>query len=534
MLTSPSSELLLLRKRYMQVLALSILILSSIGMVAVLVNSLTQRTLNVPAVVVQVVALVLSFAWLYLLFAKRYGVAGTGILLTLIPAYLISQAQPPVYLLTGTLVLLTAAVLARRELFVFSLILVIGRLVVATLLVASERGTLDIGVFEFVLPASSFLAFSLVVRFFTMNAQKVVEQNQRTAQTLNSATIIGRQIVQQTDAEEIMRRTVNFIRDRFAYYHVQIFLLNDMGDQAVLRASTGDIGYQLLQRRHQLTVGSQSVIGQAVLRGEPVLVADTSREAVYFRNELLPNTRSEFAIPLKDGDQVFGTLDIQSTIPNSFTPIDRQALEVIGDILAVALRDVRLLNERTRLRSESARLSGQLETLTQENDRLNREVTRATWEDYLGQHTNLTGVDLRNDEVIPAADWTPDLTRATRQGETIAADAVIAVPVMLRGEVIGAIEVERGTGSAAETVEIAQAVAQRLAVSLESARLYEETRQAAREEQQINEIVARYGTTTSVDELLRITLMQLGETLGAQGGSIRLGSVEDNANGGSA
>jgi uncharacterized protein YunC (DUF1805 family) len=64
---------------------------------------------------------------------------------------------------------------------------------------------------------------------------------------------------------------------------------------------------------------------------------------------------------------------------------------------------------------------------------------------------------------------------------------------------------------------------QRLALSLENARLYEATLEAAAQEQRINDIAARFQSVVTVDELLRITLAELSETLGAEAGSIRLG-----------
>ena len=71
------------------------------------------------------------------------------------------------------------------------------------------------------------------------------------------------------------------------------------------------------------------------------------------------------------------------------------------------------------------------------------------------------------------------------------------------------------------------AVAQRLALSLENARLYEATLEAAAQEQRINDIAARFQSVATVDELLRITLAELSETLGAEHSSIRLGSFAE-------
>jgi GAF domain-containing protein len=109
--------------------------------------------------------------------------------------------------------------------------------------------------------------------------------------------------------------------------------------------------------------------------------------------------------------------------------------------------------------------------------------------------------------------------------------------VVLRGEVIGAIEVEPGDSAAqSDTVEMVQAIAQRLASSLDNARLYEEAQVATAQEQRINQIVTQYQAATTVDDLLRITLTELSEALGAQRGAIRLGMIPERAhpNGGSA
>jgi hypothetical protein len=70
-------------------------------------------------------------------------------------------------------------------------------------------------------------------------------------------------------------------------------------------------------------------------------------------------------------------------------------------------------------------------------------------------------------------------------------------------------------------------VAQRLALSLDNARLFEEAQSTTAQEHYINDIVARYQTVNSVDDLLRITLTELSQTLGAQRGAIRLGHFQN-------
>jgi GAF domain-containing protein len=168
---------------------------------------------------------------------------------------------------------------------------------------------------------------------------------------------------------------------------------------------------------------------------------------------------------------------------------------------------------------------------------LTQELTHMAWQNYQRDSRAVTGITLERDRITPANDWTPPLMRAGREGQSVEIDGEtrsVAVPVTLRGEVIGAIEVEPGKENSAETVEMVQAVAQRLALSLENARLYEESLQAASQEQRINDIAARFQSVATVDELLRITLTELSESLGAARGSVRLARFEQpHANGGS-
>ena len=116
----------------------------------------------------------------------------------------------------------------------------------------------------------------------------MVATSQANADLLQATSDVGQVLSQILNQDELVERAVNLIGTRFNHYHVQIFLVNDTRDQAVLVASTGEIGKRLLGRGHQLSVGSQSVIGQVMLRSAPVLVSDTERDPIYYRNELLP------------------------------------------------------------------------------------------------------------------------------------------------------------------------------------------------------------------------------------------------------
>jgi GAF domain-containing protein len=268
-----------------------------------------------------------------------------------------------------------------------------------------------------------------------------------------------------------------------------------------------------------------------ILRGAPVLVSDTRREAVYYANDLLPNTRAELALPIRDGSTIVGALDLQSLTPDVFSRPSVAALQVVADLLASALRGARLAQREQQTQDANERLRQEAAANRREIERLNQQLTRVAWQEYQAERRETAGITLERDRVRFANDWSEPMLRAGQEARVVEArdggGGTVAVPVTLRGEVIGAIEVEAGHESDPETVEMVQAVAQRLALSLENARLYQATVEAAAHEQRINDIAARFQSVATVDELMRVALSELGEILGAEQGAIRLGQFTE-------
>ena len=106
----------------------------------------------------------------------------------------------------------------------------------------------------------------------------------------------------------------------------------------------------------------------------------------------------------------------------------------------------------------------------------------------------------------------------------------LAVPISLGGEVLGAIEVSLGDDGFArqDMLEMLQTISSRLAVSLDNARLFEETQLSTYQEQRINEVVGQFESAGTVTDLLQITLKELSQTLGAEHGAIRLSAPKSD------
>jgi HAMP domain-containing protein len=193
----------------------------------------------------------------------------------------------------------------------------------------------------------------MVLNGMTEQLQNLVEslENRVRERTRNIeiAADIGRNATQIRDINELLQTTVESIRQRFNFYHAQVFLLDDVGEDAILVASTGDAGRKLLARNHKLGVGSQSIIGQVTQKRRTFISLDTENSEVPHRpNDLLPLTRSEMALPLVAGNILIGALDVQSTERNAFGDSDKQIFQILADQLAIAIDNTRLLEASKR------------------------------------------------------------------------------------------------------------------------------------------------------------------------------------------
>jgi len=345
---------------------------------------------------------------------------------------------------------------------------------------------------------------------------------QRVAERTRDLTItaeIGRAVSARRDPRVLMNEVVELIRSRFGYYHAQVFLIDEAGEMARLVASTGTAGRQLLARQHALPVGSRSVIGQVTARGEPVVTSDTDSSGIHRRNELLPDTRSEMALPMRIGDKVIGALDVQSVAPNAFDADIVAVFQIMADQLAIAL--------------DNAFLQERLDELEASMRALEQRLTREAWDAYRQARVGDAplGYELRADRIVPRhGDLPSPLDRAIASGSVVMSEnghdegVQLAVPIKVRGEVIGAFGFGGDTlrGLSEDDIGLIEAVVERVGLALEHMRLVEESSRRVEQEHILNEITARIVGSTDVDEILQTTVRELGRVLRAPQTTVQL------------
>ncbi|MBN1487228.1 MAG: GAF domain-containing protein [Anaerolineae bacterium] len=382
--------------------------------------------------------------------------------------------------------------------------------------------------------------------------ERVLERTQeleRRSAYFQASAEVSRAASSILDVDLLIHQVVDLIQERFNLYYVGLFLVDDVGKWAILRAGTGEAGRKMLARNHRLQVG-EGMIGWTVAHGEARIALQAAEDAVRQATSELPETRSEAALPLRSRGQVIGALSVQDNVPNAFDEDSLAVLQTMADQVAIAIDNARLL----------ATAQDSLEAMQQAYGRFSQEawakVLRAGMEKgYLcnaaGQVRSVGGI------------WHPAMVQAFRSGapvrtgdadflsvaaqsadgplagdETVnapAAEDTLAVPVKVRDQVLGVIRLRKPADTEpwnAQELELIESLTDKLGDALEAARLYQETQRRAVREQATREITDKMRRATSVDALMQTTVREVASLLGVPGTFLQLSVVDDTSTNG--
>ena len=169
------------------------------------------------------------------------------------------------------------------------------------------------------------------------------ELEQRVAdrtKALATTTEVSRQISTIMDRQKLIEEVVQRVNSAFNFYHTQIYFFDPNGEELVLAGGTGEIGKKLLEQGHKLAKG-KGLVGRAAETNAPVIVSDVSTDRNWLPNSLLPETKSEIAVPIAAGDTVIGVLDVQHNIPGGLTKDDVNVLQSIANQITIAVQNGR-------------------------------------------------------------------------------------------------------------------------------------------------------------------------------------------------
>jgi GAF domain-containing protein len=335
--------------------------------------------------------------------------------------------------------------------------------------------------------------------------ERTAELEKRATQ-LQTVSVVARTITALQDLKQLLPEITKLVSEQFGFYHTGIFLIDDAREYAVLHAANSEGGRRMLNRRHQLRLDATSIVGYATSRGEPRVALDVETDTVFFNNPDLPETRSEMALPLQAGGRTIGALDVQSRETNAFSQEDIYVLTILADQIAIAIENARLFGESRNALSES-------------QSTIEKYVKQA-WGSF-AQQAKRAGFVFDGKQVFPLEKGTrrEPIKSAMKTGKLSLekASSTIAVPIKLRGQLIGVLDVRSKNGQrqwTGDEIKLLEAAAERAALALENARLVDSAQRRAARERIIGEISSKIGAASNFDTILQTAVEELGRKIG--------------------
>ncbi len=345
-------------------------------------------------------------------------------------------------------------------------------------------------------------------------AERTRDLERRTNQ-LQAAAEVGRVAASILDVDRLLAEVMQLLHDRFDLYHVAFLEVDSSGQWAEYRAGAGPGWQRLQQERFRLQVGGLSLIGWCIANAQVGVNQDVrATESIHFPHPLVPDTRSEVALPLIVRGQVIGALSVQSDKPHAFDRETIDVLRTIADQIAVALDNARLLRESQEALESARHAYG--------------ELGRQTWSDLLLSRENW-GYRYTYRIISPVeGDWPPEMIEALETGRPvrrrIKGDSALAIPLQVRDQIVGVISFYKPADEAwtQDEINFLERAIQQTGVALESAQFYEESQLRAAQERIAREITARMRETLDIDTVLRTSLQEIRQALGLASMTIRL------------
>ncbi len=373
---------------------------------------------------------------------------------------------------------------------------------------------------------------------------------------LATSTEVSRRLSAIFNRKELVAEVVNQVKNSFGYYHAQIYFYDEAKENLVMAGGTGEAGAMMLAQFHKVAKG-RGLVGRAAETNEPVLVSNTTLDAEWLPNALLPETRSEVAIPISIGDKVLGVLDVQHNITDGLQREDVDSLQSIANQIAIALQNIQSTEIVTKRAAELQTVAAISTTAATISDiqKMLESVVHLTQRGFGLYHAhvfiyneNMERLEIvacgykEGDEhegthgtaTIPLEQEQSLVARAARTRQAVIVNDVrsdpgwlpnpllpdtaseLAVPMIVGDQLLGVLDVQSDHVNAFtdEDASIQTTLASQVATAVQNARSFSQSQRQAERETAVNLITQKIQNAPTVEAALQIAARELGHALG--------------------
>lgn len=319
---------------------------------------------------------------------------------------------------------------------------------------------------------------------------------------LRASTLTARAIAETQELSELLINAANLIAERFEYYHVGIFILDEQKRNAYLQASSSEIGKSMLGQLFRIEPDRKNPLSTAIETNRVLITSDLDKSN-FVRDPNFPITRSRMIIPLSVRGNQIGIIDIHSDQPRAFSSEDAEILQTLADLTAISFDNVRLL-------AETRNLLSQLEAST-------AIQTQRTWTKFTSRQKS-------------AYQYTPAGVRPIFSQEKVSGSDGLYMPIVLHGQEIGRIKLKKRKGTASEWSErerdLVEKISNQVALALENSRLVDEAQKNALRNQMIASFSTNVRETLDGDAVIRTAATELRKVFDLKEAEIVIGQAE--------